>query len=798
MSKQLRLDVAQLTDVGRKRPHNEDNMAHIIPRDEQALLKKGALFIVADGMGGHAAGEVASEIAVDTVSKAYYEDDSEDISVSLIHAIKRANAIIHQRAAENMLRSGMGTTCVAASIRGNMIYVANVGDSRAYIVRNGRVRQISQDHSWVEEQVRAGLLTRDQARSHAQRNVITRSLGTQSEVEVDVFSEPIEEGDTIILCTDGLSGAVIEDDLRAIVNQYLPQESVYHLVERANENGGADNITAIVIRVQEVRSPVSVGGREANENTVVFGRTSTSSLSSSAQTEDSRIPGSPLPVTTNPLAPTESTASSHPSSVAKAARRSRLLYPTLALSILLVLALIGGGIYYFFYTNATVDNELINANQLIHKADTLADRSPVDALKQLVSAQHSLQRAHYPLLFGDQAARLTTLEGSWKNSLVQASKSYNKQGLVNVLPCSATPGGTLDTKSGNIALQPIMLGSVQDGAGKVSTYALASNNKVYLVDDQHHLTAQHSVADDQQMLLLASNGQHLFALIGKKDANGRLQSIMVDMLTQDGSPLKLKDELSKQLPTNLLNDGWTPKFLAASGNNVYVALTSSTHANQAKFFAYTVDHWQDNPVSDNDKSVSPDIVSVAALPDQQVALLTSDSHVKIFKFAGDGNASLPTDVPLQKSIPTPLIIDSTHFTSATPLATPTSSSSTSIAPANALLLVSGSIEGSQHLYIFDNTNHRILDLKLFTQQTSTQNAGQSNGNASSEAPGGKAIENTPTLQLVQQYALANPLSSVKNMVVDATGKQLYLLSQDGKNLTIVPSLDKVLACNSPS
>src|SRR5947207_379271 len=252
LSKQLRLDVAQLTDVGRKRPHNEDNMAYVIPKDPQIMARKGALFIVADGMGGHAAGEVASEIAVDTVSKMYYQDDGDDVAVSLLHAIKHANALIHQRAAENMMRSGMGTTCVAAVLRGNMAYIANVGDSRAYLVRDGQVKQVSQDHSWVAEQVRAGLLTEDQARTHAQRNVITRCLGTQADEQIDVLHEPIEENDALVLCTDGLSGLVTDDEIRRIVNQSGPQESVYHLVERANENGGTDNITAIVVSVQEV------------------------------------------------------------------------------------------------------------------------------------------------------------------------------------------------------------------------------------------------------------------------------------------------------------------------------------------------------------------------------------------------------------------------------------------------------------------------------------------------------------------------------------------------------------------
>src|SRR6202049_3355875 len=206
-------------------------MAYVIPKDPQVMARKGALFIVADGMGGHAAGEVASEIAGDAVTSVYYQDDSDDVAISLLHAIKRANALIHQRAAENMLRSGMGTTCVAAVLRGNMAYIANVGDSRAYLVRNGQVKQVSQDHSWVAEQVRAGLLTEDQARSHAQRNVITRCLGTQPDVEIDVFPVELQEGDSLVLCTDGLSGSISDEELRTIVDQHQPQESVYMLVE---------------------------------------------------------------------------------------------------------------------------------------------------------------------------------------------------------------------------------------------------------------------------------------------------------------------------------------------------------------------------------------------------------------------------------------------------------------------------------------------------------------------------------------------------------------------------------------
>jgi PPM family protein phosphatase len=247
----LGLTVAQRTDVGRKRQHNEDSVAYIIPKDQQLLENKGALFIVADGMGGHAAGEVASEIAVDTVCTLYYQDADTDISVSLRRAIHYANATIYQRATENAQHSGMGTTCVAAVLRGTTAYIANVGDSRAYLVRKGHVRQISQDHSWVAEQVRMGQMTAEEAQMHSMRNIITRSLGPFPEVEVDIFVEPVDEGDAFVLCSDGLCGMISDEEITNIVAHFGPQESVYRLIEYANAQGGIDNITAIVARVNQ-------------------------------------------------------------------------------------------------------------------------------------------------------------------------------------------------------------------------------------------------------------------------------------------------------------------------------------------------------------------------------------------------------------------------------------------------------------------------------------------------------------------------------------------------------------------
>ena len=245
----FRLSIAQRTDVGRQRHHNEDNVAYIVPKNAMLQAKKGALFIVADGMGGHAAGEVASEMAVSTVSTLYYQDNDSDIAASLLRSLKYTNAVIYQRAREQVEHNGMGTTCVAAVLLDDRVYIANVGDSRAYLVRRGWVRQISQDHSWVAQQVRTGVMTETEARTHQLRNMITRSLGSLPQVEVDIFIEQVQEGDTLVLCSDGLSGMISDSEIAQIVERYSPQECVHHLIEQANAHGGTDNITVLVARV---------------------------------------------------------------------------------------------------------------------------------------------------------------------------------------------------------------------------------------------------------------------------------------------------------------------------------------------------------------------------------------------------------------------------------------------------------------------------------------------------------------------------------------------------------------------
>lgn len=240
----MKLRHSARTDVGRTRDHNEDDFG---VGEGAGVDQYGELLIVCDGMGGHAAGEVASRLGVETILSTYYSDASPDRVEVLRRAFERANARIHAEG-----RGAMGTTGVAALFYQGMLHVANVGDSRAYLIRNDEICQVSRDHSLVGEQVAAGVITADQARSSYYRNVITRALGYQSEVQVDLFHLPLQAGDTVVLCSDGLHGLVGDEEISEIVRSMPLADAVDRLIDLANERGGTDNITAIVAHVDEL------------------------------------------------------------------------------------------------------------------------------------------------------------------------------------------------------------------------------------------------------------------------------------------------------------------------------------------------------------------------------------------------------------------------------------------------------------------------------------------------------------------------------------------------------------------
>lgn len=245
----MKLEIGSRSDKGRVRESNEDSMGVYRPADAQERARKGELFLVADGMGGHASGQVASRMAVDIILRAFGEWTGDDVEAGLMAAVQQANAEIHAYSGEQEGLARMGTTCVGAWVRGSELRVINVGDSRAYRVRRGRIDQLSRDHSLVAMEVEKGLIGAEQARHMAYRSTITRALGPKPVVEVDHFQHTLQVGDVIVLCTDGLSGQVQDAEIAAAVSSYLPDQAAARLVDWANERGGPDNISVMVVRV---------------------------------------------------------------------------------------------------------------------------------------------------------------------------------------------------------------------------------------------------------------------------------------------------------------------------------------------------------------------------------------------------------------------------------------------------------------------------------------------------------------------------------------------------------------------
>jgi protein phosphatase len=238
----MKLRYSARTDVGRTRDHNEDDYAIGEGPETERL---GTLMVVCDGMGGHAAGEVASSLGVRTIMSVYYESaGGAGHDEMLRSAFETANARIHAEG-----RGTMGTTGVAALLDNGRLLIANVGDSRAYLIRDGAIQQISRDHSLVEEQVAAGVITAEQARTLHYRNVITRALGYQQEVLVDIFELPLAAGDTVVLSSDGLHGLVSDEEIARIALAEPLAEAPDRLIELANERGGNDNITVVIARI---------------------------------------------------------------------------------------------------------------------------------------------------------------------------------------------------------------------------------------------------------------------------------------------------------------------------------------------------------------------------------------------------------------------------------------------------------------------------------------------------------------------------------------------------------------------
>lgn len=247
----MQLSVAAGTDVGRIRAGNEDSLY------ADADQERG-LFIVADGMGGHAAGEVASEMAVQIVARemaAVRDLGGQEVLDALAESLRMANKAIYERTIVEADKQGMGTTASCLLLGAGRWVIGHIGDSRVYLLRQGVLRQLTKDHSYVQEQVDAGFLTPEQARYHPYSNVITRCVGANAAVEADLLQGELQSGDLFLVASDGLTGMVEDPQLKKIMEtRGSPGRMVDAMINDANRRGGLDNITAIVVQVIKVTS----------------------------------------------------------------------------------------------------------------------------------------------------------------------------------------------------------------------------------------------------------------------------------------------------------------------------------------------------------------------------------------------------------------------------------------------------------------------------------------------------------------------------------------------------------------
>lgn len=250
-SQEFTIEACGKTDVGQVRSANQDSFL---------VDDSNGLFVVADGMGGHAGGEIASQLAIQEI-RAFLASHSEllndpklthpdgRISSVLADAVNHASTRIYERALEEPSLKGMGTTATVLKVIGSHAYCAHVGDSRCYLIRAGFIYQLTSDHSLVSEQVRAGILSKEEAEGHHLRNVITRSVGYQEEEDVDTTTLSLEPGDLFLICSDGLHGKVTDQELSLLTGEH-GTKVVEKLISLANERGGDDNITAVVIKTK--------------------------------------------------------------------------------------------------------------------------------------------------------------------------------------------------------------------------------------------------------------------------------------------------------------------------------------------------------------------------------------------------------------------------------------------------------------------------------------------------------------------------------------------------------------------
>lgn len=241
-----------MTHVGMVRTENQDHYGYLEPDSEAELASKGRLLVVCDGMGGHNGGIIASHTTVDSVLETFSREPPGDPAHLLSTALEQANHTVREKGAADPALRNMGTTCVAAVARGGEVTVAHVGDSRAYVIRNGEASQVTRDHTYLNDLIDIGLMTREAARTHQHRNVITRCVGMGDVLQADVRVLEVRPGDALLLCSDGLYNHVDDSEIQSVASAGGAQDACRELVELANRRGGEDNVTVAILRIREI------------------------------------------------------------------------------------------------------------------------------------------------------------------------------------------------------------------------------------------------------------------------------------------------------------------------------------------------------------------------------------------------------------------------------------------------------------------------------------------------------------------------------------------------------------------
>jgi len=245
------IEVSVQSDIGCLRQNNEDSFGYWEPEDDQQFLRKGRLAVVADGMGGYEGGQEASRLAVETLVEVYRDYGGDDPQAALVEALQTAHEQIREYSFDHPELRGMGTTCTAAAIVQDALYYVHVGDTRLYLIRDGQITRVTRDHSYVGRLVESGMISREEAETHPQRNILTAALGTNPDLIMDSPGQPkpLRPEDVLLICSDGLWGQVRDSEILDAVENKSAEQTGRRLIELARERGGPDNITVEVLRL---------------------------------------------------------------------------------------------------------------------------------------------------------------------------------------------------------------------------------------------------------------------------------------------------------------------------------------------------------------------------------------------------------------------------------------------------------------------------------------------------------------------------------------------------------------------